>query len=286
MSETLTRARPQIDHPEALQRVLGWVEERFQPVAIFLFGSRARREASKDSDYDLVVVLCDDFPAERLKYWEWGQELRGHGIDANLSFSRQSAFAWRRHEVGTLEYEVEVDGVQLYPRHRWLPPSVERPGSMNTTFVGVPAVARSPAMPGVAKVATVVEEWLAQVQEDLDAAVSCIHGPRPAPSRAAFHVQQAAEKLAKGALAAHHIRSEKTHEIGDIAERLPDGFALKPRLLDLERFSGYAMSFRYPRGPSLPVPAASEIDQWIAEIEALKADFEQWRGAREGGEGS
>jgi uncharacterized protein len=263
MSETLTRPRPQIDHPEALQRVLGWVVDRFEPVAIFLFGSRARREAWKDSDYDLMVVLRDDFPAERLKYWEWWQELRGHGIDANISFSRESAFAWRRHEVGTLEYEVEVDGVRLYPQQ--------------------PILMRSRAPDLGAGNKKVVDEWLEQVQEDLDAAVSCIHGPRPVPSRAAFHVQQAAEKLAKAALAAHRIRPEKTHEIGDVAERLPDDFALKPRLLELERLSGYAVAFRYPGGPSVAVPAASEIEQWIAGIEALKAEFERWLAGREGG---
>jgi HEPN domain-containing protein/predicted nucleotidyltransferase len=263
MSETLTRPRPQIDDPEALERVLGWVVERFEPVAIFLFGSRARREAWVDSDYDLMVVLRDDFPQERLKYWEWWHELRGHGIDANVSFSRESAFAWRRHEVGTLEYEVEVDGIQLHPQQ--------------------PVLIRSRAPDLGAGNMMVVEEWLEQVQEDLDAAVSCIHGPRPAPSRAAFHVQQAAETLAKSALAAHRIRPEKTHQIGEVAERLPDDFALKPRLLALERFSGYAVAFRYPGAPSMSVPAASEIEGWIAEIEALKAELERWLAEREGG---
>jgi predicted nucleotidyltransferase/HEPN domain-containing protein len=265
MSEILTRARPQIDHPEALERVLAKLALLFDPVAIFLFGSRARREAWDDSDYDLMVVIRDDFPEERLKYGKWWHELRRHGIDANVSFSRESAFAWRRHEVGSVEYEVEVDGVQLYP---------QRPILMRS---------RAPDL-GTGNM-TIVEEWLNQVQEGLDAAVSCIHGPRVVPSRAAFHVQQAAEKLAKAALAAHRIRPDKTHEIGDVAERLPDDFPLKPRLLELERFSGYAVAFRYPGGPSVPVPAASEIEQWIAGIETLKADLERWLQARAGAGG-
>jgi uncharacterized protein len=266
MSETLTRARPQIDHPKALQRVLAKVVELFEPVAIFLFGSRARREAWKNSDYDLMVVLRDDFPAHRLKYWEWGQELRGHGIDANVSFSRESAFAWRRHEVGTLEYEVEVDGVQLYPKQRWLPSSVESPGSMN---------------------ASVVENWLREVEDDLIAAARCCGGDRAVTGRSAFHVQQAAEKLTKAALIAHQDRPRKGHKIQEFTPRLPDHFPLKARFRALERFSDFVWVWRYPgepeQPPPPPQPEVAEVQAWIAEIEALKAEFERWLSEREGG---
>jgi uncharacterized protein len=269
MSETLTRPRPQIDHPDALERVLAKLVELFEPVAIFLFGSRARREAWKDSDYDLMVVIRDDFPAERLKYWEWWQELRGHGIDANVSFSRESAFAWRRHEVGTLEYEVEVDGVQLYPRRRWLPPSVERPGSMN---------------------AAVVENWLREVEDDLIAAAKCCEGDNAMTGRSAFFVQQAAEKLTKAALVAHQDRPSKGHKIQEFTPRLPDDFPPKERFRALERFSDFVWVWRYPGEPGQPPPPprpeVAETLTWIAEIEALKAEFERWLGAREGGEGS
>jgi uncharacterized protein len=269
MTDALARPRPQIDHPEALQRVLGWVVERFEPVAIFLFGSRARCEAWDDSDYDLMVVLRDDFPAERLKYWEWGQELRGHGIDANLSFSRESAFAWRRHEVGTLEYEVEVDGIQLYPKQRWLAASVERPGAMN---------------------ATVVENWLREVEDDLIAARKCCEGEDAVTGRSAFFVQQAAEKLTKAALVAHQDRPGRGHKIQEFTPRLPADFPLKERFRALERFSDFVWVWRYPgeegQPPPPPQPEVAKVQAWIAEIEALKAEFERWLRAREGGGGA
>jgi len=38
----------------------------FRPRRVILFGSRARGEAGPDSDVDLLVVVDDDTPAERL----------------------------------------------------------------------------------------------------------------------------------------------------------------------------------------------------------------------------
>jgi len=38
----------------------------FQPRPVILFGSAARGEAGPDSDYDLLVVLDDDAPPEKL----------------------------------------------------------------------------------------------------------------------------------------------------------------------------------------------------------------------------
>ena len=41
------------------------IVERVDPVAIYLFGSRARGDADEDSDYDLMVVVPETFPAPR-----------------------------------------------------------------------------------------------------------------------------------------------------------------------------------------------------------------------------
>jgi HEPN domain-containing protein len=264
MTEALTRAKPRIDDPEELNRVVEKLVDAFAPIAIYLFGSRARREAWQDSDYDLMIVLDDRYPREKLSPTEWSSLVRSDRIEANICFSRESAYGWRRHEVGTLEFEVEVDGVQLYPSTRGVF-TPTRPSDLGTLNVDV------------------VREWLDQVQRDLDAAFSCVHGPRMAPDRGAFHVQQAAEKLAKAALVAHRMRPEKTHEIADVVKEIPEDFALKQRFSALDQFSDYAVIFRYPGGGEVPIPSAAEVQAWIAGIEALKADFERWLGEREAG---
>jgi uncharacterized protein len=46
--------------------LLGSVVAYFRPQRIILFGSAARGEAGPESDLDLVVVLDDDVPSEKL----------------------------------------------------------------------------------------------------------------------------------------------------------------------------------------------------------------------------
>ena len=114
MTEALARAKPQIDDPKELGRVVRRLVEAFDPVAIYLFGSRARGEAGQDSDYDLMLVLSDDNERVRSRQDVW-QTARSRRIFVNPFLTRAQSFAWRRHEVGTLDYEVQVDGIRLYP---------------------------------------------------------------------------------------------------------------------------------------------------------------------------
>jgi len=266
MTEALARRRPRIDDPKELDRVMRRLIERFDPVAIYLFGSRARGDAGDDSDYDLMLVLADDctWAPSRQAVWDAAQSRR---IDVNPFLTRARAFAWRRHEVGTLEHEVQVDGIRLYPaagtnlRADVLQASEHR--SMN---------------------AKVVAEWLARVERDLTMARKACEGDDAVPDQGAFHIQQAAEKLTKAALVASRVRPRKGHKIGEFAKRLPAAFPYRERFLALDRFTKFVWVHRYPHesgAPAEPEPAATEVRAWIAEIEALKADFERWLAARE-----
>jgi HEPN domain-containing protein len=257
----LARTKPRIDDPEELERVVRRLVETFDPVAIYLFGSRARGDARDDSDYDLMLVLGDNddrMPSQR-EIWN---AARSHRIDVNPFLSRAGSFAWRRHAVGTLEYEVQLEGVRLYAVAGTDPHDfASRNSGPNSMSVQV------------------VREWLQQVDRDLQASRLCCGGDSPVPDRAAYLVQQAAEKLTKAALVAHQIRPRKGHAIGEFAKRLPQSFPPRDRFLLLERFTKFVWLHRYPgetRGPPEPEPQVSEVRIWIAEIESLKADFERW----------
>jgi HEPN domain-containing protein len=268
MTDALARARPQIDRPKELDRVVRRLIESFDPVAVYLFGSRARGDAAVDSDYDLMLVLADDNERVRSRQDVW-QTARSRRILVNPFLSRTGSFAWRRHEVGTLEYEVQVDGIRLYPaagpdlRARKAPHG-EEPGIMN---------------------AKVVAEWLGRVRSDLEMARRACEGEDAMPEQAAYHVQQAAEKLTKAVLVAVQKRPRKGHQIGEFAKRLPPSFPDRERFLRLDRFSDYVWAHRYPDEDSnRPPPALSSVAEaraWTAEVEALKADFERWLGERE-----
>jgi hypothetical protein len=162
MTEALARARAQVDDPEELDRVVRRLVEAFDPVAVYLFGSRARGEAGEDSDYDLMLVLADDNDRVRSRQDVW-QTARSPRIFVNPFVTRTGSFAWRRHEVGTLEYEVQVDGIRLYPAAG---PDLrateagdgEEPQAMN---------------------ATVVAEWLRRVERGLRTALLCCETEEP-----------------------------------------------------------------------------------------------------------
>jgi uncharacterized protein len=257
----LTTPKPRIDHPGELDRLVRQIVEKVDPVAIYLFGSRARGDAREDSDYDLMVVVPDDAPREDL--WQIVYNAaRSSRISANAVVRRRGGFTRYRHEVGTLVHEVEVDGVQLWPRAgvdwRQMLPHARGSGIMNVK---------------------VVESWLRQVARDLVIARKGCEGPDAVPDQSAYHVQQAAEKLTKAALVAHRRRPRKGHDIEQFTSLLPDPFPLKDRFRRLERFSKYAWAHRYPEDEGqepIPEPSVIEARAWIEEVGALKAAFEEW----------
>lgn len=266
MTDALRRPKPRIDDPEELDRVVQRLVGALYPLAIYLFGSRARGDAGDESDYDLMLILTDDNPWARSRQAVW-EIARSERIEVNPFITRGGAFAWRRHEVGTLEYEVQVDGIRLYPASGAdLRLGSARGGGRSSMNVKI------------------VEEWLERVRRDLVMARKACEGDDAVPDQAAYHVQQAAEKLTKAALVALQKRPRKGHEIGEFAKRLPVAFAHRERFLALARFTKFVWVHRYPGeegAPSEPEPTAAEALAWIAEIEALKAEFERWLAERE-----
>jgi HEPN domain-containing protein len=268
MTDALARARPQIDDPKELDRVVRRLIEAFDPVAVYLFGSRARGDADPDSDYDLMLVLSDDNERVRSRQEVW-QTARGRRILVNPFLTRTGSFAWRRHVVGTLEYEVQVDGIRLYP----------------AAGADLRATEAHDGEEPWSKNAKVVAEWLERVRSDLVMARKACEGEDALSEQAAYHVQQAAEKLTNAVLVAMQKRPREGHQIGEFAKRLPLSFPDRERFLALDRFSDSVWAHRYPdedvSRPPPPLPSVTEARAWIAELEALKADFERWLAQRE-----
>ena len=188
----LTRAKPRIDDPEELDRMVNQIVAKVDPVAIYLFGSRARGDAHEDSDYDLMIVISDERMNRQI--WDDLEEARRRtDLSVELIPARAGGFADWRHEVGTLSFEVSNDGVRLYPRNR-------RPIWIESS---------TPSGNHAAMNRQVVASWLKKVGRDLEMACRACAPSDPMPDQAAYHVQQAAEKLTKAALVAHEIRLAK-----------------------------------------------------------------------------
>ncbi len=73
-----------LDRDPKLAEVVRRLVDAYQPACIYLFGSLARGEAGPDSDYDLLIVVPDDAPAERRRSRLAYEALLGTGVAADV----------------------------------------------------------------------------------------------------------------------------------------------------------------------------------------------------------
>ena len=99
--------------PEALLRP---VVAYFNPRRIILFGSAARGAAGPDSDYDLIVVLDDDAPPEKLTLSAGYESRRSYHRAADVIPCRESVFRRKSQVPGSLAHSAATEGVVVYER--------------------------------------------------------------------------------------------------------------------------------------------------------------------------
>ena len=119
-----------------------------------------------------------------------------------------------------------------------------------------------------------VEGGLEATAEDLRVAKTCLALAPPARGAAAFHCQQAIEKLLKGFLMLAAKRSRKTHLVAQLGAAAEESF---PEISDLiavaKDWSRWAVNFRYPtrRGRIKPAPDEDALRRALAVIDQLAA---------------
>jgi predicted nucleotidyltransferase len=112
----MTEMSPARSEPVVPRDLVNRVVAYFNPVRVLMFGSRARGEATADSDTDLLVILDDDAPAHHATLQAGWEARRGYDEPADVVPVRRSAYERRAKIVGTLAYEVSLDGVLVYER--------------------------------------------------------------------------------------------------------------------------------------------------------------------------
>jgi HEPN domain-containing protein len=105
-----------------------------------------------------------------------------------------------------------------------------------------------------------VREWLSKAETDLAATRALVDATLDDYAPAAFHAQQAAEKMLKAWMVRHQIEIPRSHDLGKlvhiIAERDRE-FAND--LQDLDDLTAYAVEYRYP-GDFSPVSLSEARD--------------------------
>ena len=115
----------------------------------------------------------------------------------------------------------------------------------------------------------VIAAYLDDVGLELDAAKRLVADP---PNRlAAFHLQQAAEKLVKAIRLGRGLRVTADHDIALLAEELPQDDPWRTKLRVLEPLSSYATAYRYPSpmGKRRSGPGYDEVLAWLKTIAGL-----------------
>jgi HEPN domain-containing protein len=114
--------------------------------------------------------------------------------------------------------------------------------------------------------------WLQIAREDVRVAHACLALDPPARGVAAYHCQQAAEKLVKGLLVAASVPFRKTHDIDELADLAASHYSECRDVLDAIRpLTVWGFAYRYPGTEDIaePVPDAAEMRRTIDLIERL-----------------
>lgn len=118
----------------------------------------------------------------------------------------------------------------------------------------------------------VIAAYLDDVDLELDAARRLVVDP---PNRfAAFHLEQAAEKLVKAVRLGRGLRVTADHNIEALVDELPADDPWQTKLRVLEPLAAYATTYRYPSptGRRKAGPTNDEVLVWLKTISALSAE--------------
>ena len=117
--------------------------------------------------------------------------------------------------------------------------------------------------------------YIALAREDLVVARKLITDH---PRHAAFHIEQAAEKLLKAVLSAEGIFFTASHQLGALAELLPADHIWRADMMAFDVYTTYATAPRYPRpGGEMPrTPKKEDLANALENVGSLVGEIKDW----------
>jgi HEPN domain-containing protein len=113
--------------------------------------------------------------------------------------------------------------------------------------------------------------WLRVADRDQRAVRICLAADPPLPEVAAYHCQQAMEKLLKGLLVSLNIDFRKTHDLDELGVVVVAAFpSAAPMVAAVRGWTAWGAVYRYPgEADPIPEPSAEELAQALDVIERL-----------------
>ena len=216
---------------EPLGVVLQRLVGKLKPEEIWLIGSRAEGRAREGSDYDLLAVLPNDATPAILDPIAAWQIVRGLGVPVDVIPCTRSEFDDERDEIDSLPRAAYQNGICIFM-------SIEKR----------------------------VAAYLDLAGQDLDAAEVLAKAQN---RYAAYHCQQAIEKLLKALLLHAGIEAGIEHRLDVLFGRLGDAHPWTGTLRPFEKYTPFATTFRYPT-PGGRIPAAPPSADVLADVASLR----------------
>jgi HEPN domain-containing protein len=118
-----------------------------------------------------------------------------------------------------------------------------------------------------------VGEWLAIAGSDAAAARVCLASAESLLGIAAYHCQQAAEKVMKAALIVHGKPFRRTHDLDELATQVAEAWPAAAALVEpLRPLTFWGFAYRYPmQGLDEEPPRPADVEAALGRIESLKA---------------
>lgn len=216
---------------EALRRLV----PACRPERVWLFGSRARGDATPDSDLDLMVVVPDE--RSRDAWWAGVGALRHvrGPVHVEAHVWGHGAFHDRLHLRGSLPSAVVREGTIVYEEE-------------SLSIVDA-------------------RGWLDKADEDLAFVQAGLAMSPPRPGYATVHLQQAVEKAGKGLMSLHDLPFRPVRSLEELADRLA---AVEPEIVAsigaLFWLTTRAGDLRSPMTPPVPDPEVARVEGWLLQV--------------------
>ncbi|HEX5417303.1 MAG TPA: nucleotidyltransferase domain-containing protein [Chloroflexota bacterium] len=111
-SSKLLTSNPTVD--PILNEIVHRIVAAVHPDALYLFGSRARGDATEESDYDILLVVPNQPEQLRPIQHRAYLSLSGLGIAVDVVVMNRESFNRRRRAFSSLPATVEQEGRLLY----------------------------------------------------------------------------------------------------------------------------------------------------------------------------
>jgi len=105
---------PILQRDPTLAEIVRRLVAAYAPERVYLFGSKARGDEGPDSDYDLLIVVPDDAPAEQRGAGLAYRVLWGVGRAVDTIVCRSGWFEARKHLKASLPGTVLREGIPLH----------------------------------------------------------------------------------------------------------------------------------------------------------------------------